>query len=346
MYCALGVPAVIGGSHATFCRNEARENADAPVTGEAESVWARVLADARSHRLSRVYKGGLSSMDAIPTARHDLLNGSDCSFCSGTAFNGGTFPHRPVADVIRELRLIYKKVIPFVDDNLIGTRSDHLEYSKDLFQAMIPEGLPRPWICQATVNFGDDDELLQNGRDFRESVRRVRQHGMRVVGSFIVRDRLILVDRGADLYCAESQLLLGELPDHQFARMLGVTAGYHQADHVVVVPPGEESHQQQLRFIVSGQARNNVGGRNRIGTRIFSLPLNGPRDVLKILSLWNQQGSQVLHGQTLVLPVGNTFLYVEPRELFSQGNAPKPGRNWTPLCREFGSRRRSQEQIA
>jgi uncharacterized membrane protein (UPF0182 family) len=28
--------------------------------------------------------------------------------------------------------------------------------------------------------------------------------------------------------------------------------------------------------------------------------------------LWNQQGSQVLKGQTLVLPVGDTFLYVSP----------------------------------
>ncbi len=28
--------------------------------------------------------------------------------------------------------------------------------------------------------------------------------------------------------------------------------------------------------------------------------------------MWNQQGSQVLRGQTLVLPVDNTFLYVEP----------------------------------
>jgi len=28
--------------------------------------------------------------------------------------------------------------------------------------------------------------------------------------------------------------------------------------------------------------------------------------------LWNQQGSQVQRGQTLVLPIENTFLYVEP----------------------------------
>ena len=175
MYRATGVPVVMGGIHATFCRDEALEHADAVVTGEAESVWGQVLADARNHALRRVYEGGISDMDAIPPARHDLLHGRyyfgsvqttrgcplNCSFCSVTAFNGGTFRHRPVADVIRELRLIREKVILFVDDNLIGTATDHLAYSKDLFRAMIREGLTRPWICQATINFADDDELLE-----------------------------------------------------------------------------------------------------------------------------------------------------------------------------------------
>jgi radical SAM superfamily enzyme YgiQ (UPF0313 family) len=232
MYRAMGVPVVMGGIHATFCRDEALEHADAVVTGEAESVWGQVLADARDHVLRGVYEGGISAMDAIPPARHDLLHGRyyfgsvqttrgcplNCSFCSVTAFNGGTFRHRPVDDVIRELRLIREKVILFVDDNLIGTREDHLAYSKDLFRAMIREGLTRPWICQATINFSDDDELLelaahsgcqgvfiglesptveglmavgkkfnlQKGRDFRESVRRIQRHGMCVVGSFII----------------------------------------------------------------------------------------------------------------------------------------------------------------
>jgi radical SAM superfamily enzyme YgiQ (UPF0313 family) len=232
MYRAMGVPVAIGGIHATFCRDEALEHADAVITGEAESVWGQVLEDARNHALRRVYEGGISSMDAIPTARHDLLQGRyhfgsvqttrgcplNCVFCSVTAFNGGTFRHRPVADVIRELRLIREKVILFVDDNLIGTRADHLAYSKDLFRAMIREGLTRPWICQATINFADDEELLdlaarsgcqgvfigfesptveglmavgkkfnlQKGRDFRASVRRIQRHGMCVVGSFIM----------------------------------------------------------------------------------------------------------------------------------------------------------------
>jgi uncharacterized membrane protein (UPF0182 family) len=40
--------------------------------------------------------------------------------------------------------------------------------------------------------------------------------------------------------------------------------------------------------------------------------INQDQTISKDLTLWNQQGSQVLRAQTLVLPVGNTFLYVDP----------------------------------
>jgi len=40
--------------------------------------------------------------------------------------------------------------------------------------------------------------------------------------------------------------------------------------------------------------------------------INQDPTISKDLTLWNQQGSQVLRGQILVLPVGNTFLYVDP----------------------------------
>jgi len=40
--------------------------------------------------------------------------------------------------------------------------------------------------------------------------------------------------------------------------------------------------------------------------------INQDQTISKDLTLWNQQGSQVLRGQTLVLPVANTFLYVDP----------------------------------
>src|SRR5207248_11173924 len=40
--------------------------------------------------------------------------------------------------------------------------------------------------------------------------------------------------------------------------------------------------------------------------------INQDQNISKDLTLWNQQGSTVLRGQTLVLPVDDAFLYVEP----------------------------------
>jgi hypothetical protein len=40
--------------------------------------------------------------------------------------------------------------------------------------------------------------------------------------------------------------------------------------------------------------------------------INQDQNISKDLSLWNQQGSQVLRGQMVVLPIDSTFLYVEP----------------------------------
>lgn len=52
--------------------------------------------------------------------------------------------------------------------------------------------------------------------------------------------------------------------------------------------------------------------------------LNQDQNISKDLTLWNQQGSQVLHGQMVVLPVGETFLFVEPIYLqASQARMPQ-----------------------
>ncbi len=48
------------------------------------------------------------------------------------------------------------------------------------------------------------------------------------------------------------------------------------------------------------------------GPRQVEALINQDQNISKDLTLWNQQGSQVLHGQMLVLPVGDTMLYVEP----------------------------------
>jgi uncharacterized protein len=48
------------------------------------------------------------------------------------------------------------------------------------------------------------------------------------------------------------------------------------------------------------------------GPMQISARINQDQTISKDLTLWNQHGSQVLRTQTLVLPVGDTFLYVDP----------------------------------
>jgi len=228
----LSVPVVMGGIHATMCLDEAMERVDSVVTGEGESIWPQVLEDARHGCLKRRYDGGLAEMSDMPAARHDLLAtgyafGSiqttrgcplNCTFCSVTAFNGVRYRMRSIEDVVREFRLIREKRVLVVDDNLVGTRPEHIARAKDLFRAMAQAKLNKEWMAQTTINFADDEELLAlaakagclgvfigfesptlegllelskkfnivKGRDFRASVRRIQRHGMLVVGSFII----------------------------------------------------------------------------------------------------------------------------------------------------------------
>ena len=114
----------------------------------------------------------------VPPARHELLNegyafGSiqttrgcplNCSFCSVSAFNGNRYRHRPIDQVIEEMRSIREKWVLVVDDNLIGTTAAHIERAKELFRAMIAADLGKNWICQVTINMADDEELLDLAR--------------------------------------------------------------------------------------------------------------------------------------------------------------------------------------
>ena len=73
----------------------------------------------------------------------------------------------------------------------------------------------------------------------------------------------------------------------------------------VMVARCDGEHLGELLFLqLSKQAL--IFGPMQIEARI-----NQDQNISKDLSLWNQQGSRVLRGQMLVLPVEDTFLYVE-----------------------------------
>jgi len=84
----------------------------------------------------------------------------DCEFCSVTAFNGKRYRRRPPDEVLAELETIPQKMLFFVDDNIIGYGPESRKQSLALFKGMVARKLDKWWFCQASLNFGDDDEVL------------------------------------------------------------------------------------------------------------------------------------------------------------------------------------------
>lgn len=178
-YRQQGVPVVLGGIHASTCPDEALRFVDAVVIGEAEPVWPKLLDDAAAGRLEPVYQGTWPDLSGIPQPRRELFHPRsrlasiqtsrgcpmDCEFCSVPVFNGSRYRRRPVDEVLDELETIPPgQKIFFVDDNLIGYGRQAREEALALFRGMVQRGLKNRWVCQASLNFAEDEEVLQWAR--------------------------------------------------------------------------------------------------------------------------------------------------------------------------------------
>jgi len=171
-YRARGVPVVMGGHHPSVVPDEALEHADAVVTGDAEGVWERLLADAAAGRLERLYRQQPDDRDIASVAfDRSIFAGRSyapislvqvgrgcrfaCDFCSIHAFYGTRREQRPAADVVAELASLPKgRMVFFVDDNLLWKRERFVE----LLHAITP--LKRRWSCQISIDVARDPELL------------------------------------------------------------------------------------------------------------------------------------------------------------------------------------------
>ena len=165
------VPVALGGFHATAIPEEAAQHADAVVIGEAEESWPRVLEDARTGRLQRVYRTERRPSLRGLRYRRDIFRGKrylplslvefgrgcpySCGFCSVGEYFGHRKDCRPVGEVVEEIRTLPRRSLEFVDDNLIGDA----ERAKELFRALIP--LRVRWIAQVGIEIAFDAELLE-----------------------------------------------------------------------------------------------------------------------------------------------------------------------------------------
>lgn len=168
-----GVPVVLGGIHPTVLPEEAALHGDAVVIGEAEPVWADVLADCAAGCLAPVYRAPVPQDDrlAIPWSRRDILAGKsylttqtlqasrgcpyDCPFCITTNYFGNRFRYRDADDVLAELRSFDGKLVVFLDDNILGDPAR----AKPILQGMA--GMNLKWGGQGNLRFAEDPEMVK-----------------------------------------------------------------------------------------------------------------------------------------------------------------------------------------
>jgi radical SAM superfamily enzyme YgiQ (UPF0313 family) len=74
-------------------------------------------------------------------------------------FFGGTYRHRPIDEVVRDIQATQSPYIFFIDDNIAANR----KYTMDLLAAIKPLGIV--WGSQCDVSACEDEEFLQAAYD-------------------------------------------------------------------------------------------------------------------------------------------------------------------------------------
>src|SRR5688572_7890679 len=114
----------MGGFHASLVPDEVARFAESVVVGEAEEVWADVVADAAGGRLQPVYRGngrpslaGLRPDRSIFAGKRYLPIGLveagrgchfKCEFCAIQSFFSNTQTRRPIEEILDEIKSIRK----------------------------------------------------------------------------------------------------------------------------------------------------------------------------------------------------------------------------------------------
>ncbi len=107
----------------------------------------KLLSDMEQGNVERFYRrDDFPCLQGLPPSRLDLLRGRyllkhvfqttrgcphNCGFCSVSTFMGRRYRHRPVEEVIQEVKSCDASMIGFLDDNIVGNP----KYSKELFRA-------------------------------------------------------------------------------------------------------------------------------------------------------------------------------------------------------------------
>lgn len=170
-YRQRGVPVILGGMHVALLPDEAAEHADSIFIGDAETVWADVVRDARIGRLKSRYFGapGIGQCGRV-LPRRDLYRGKGylpisllqfsrgcrfaCTFCAVSQYFDRRHYLRRIEEVVREIESQDRRFLFFVDDNIASDR----KALGELCAALIP--MKVAWISQASLDVTRDEKLM------------------------------------------------------------------------------------------------------------------------------------------------------------------------------------------
>lgn len=171
-FLAKGVTVILGGIHTSLVPEEAAEHATCVITGDAEHIWPQVLTDFSAGRLLARYDAGLSKCPQsgllprreifkdkkyLPLTLLQFSRGctNSCRFCASSAYFKQQQLIRRVDEVVAEIKAQQRKLLFFVDDNIVADPAA----AKELFAALIP--LKIKWVGQASMDMLADDELMR-----------------------------------------------------------------------------------------------------------------------------------------------------------------------------------------
>ena len=178
---AAGTPVVIGGLHASFAAEEAKQHADAVCVGEGEALWPAIVEDFQRGGVAglkpfyREAVPGTYDLADSPMPRFEHLLGRrynritvqtvrgcplDCEFCGASKLYGPKYRRKPLEKVIGEIRRIKElwgdnAFFELADDNSFANRHWAREFLTGI------QDLDLRWFTETDISIADDDELLR-----------------------------------------------------------------------------------------------------------------------------------------------------------------------------------------
>lgn len=192
-----GVKVVMGGIHASMATDEVAQHVDSVVVGEAENLWAPLLADLEAGALKQLYRAdAFPPMCQSPVPRYDLVRCRsylysylqttrgcpfECEFCTVTKMSGRTLRRKTVDQVVAEVDMVLAQsptrpfkmrdcltgrtrrfvgMIAFIDDNFAIDRAHAMAVCQALLRYQEEHNVLFFWYTQVNFDVGFDAELV------------------------------------------------------------------------------------------------------------------------------------------------------------------------------------------